>query len=84
MMTMMCTRVPVNPKWLSENFNLLQVYVTNICKYCWNMVYPCQMEDFKMKIVDLYTLSAGEKASGEQILELLGDLIHGGVNAGPG
>ena len=32
------------------------------------MVYPCHKEDFKIKIVELYTKTAGNKAVGEQIL----------------
>ena len=40
-------------------------------KHCWNMLYPCQTECLKLKIVDLYTPSAGGKATGKQIFDII-------------
>ena len=50
-------RVPVKMATKSENFSFASLFsqiFTNIHKYCWNTVYLCQTEGFKMKIVDIY------------------------------
>ena len=67
-------RAPVNQKsnMAARKLHFLHIYFH---KYCWDMVYPCQIECFKIEIMDLCTHSAVNKASGEQIFELFEDLV---------
>ena len=39
------------------------------------MIYPCQIEYFKIEIQDLYTQTAGIKATSKQIFKLFEDLV---------
>ena len=48
------------------------------------MMHLCPKESFKIKIVDLYMQSAGNKATGKQHFKLFEDLCDGCHNAGPG
>ena len=60
------------------------VFASFFLKYHWNIMYLFQLECFKIKIVDLYTQTAGDKAVGEQIFKVFEDLFNGCQNTGPG
>ena len=45
------------------------------------MVYPCQVEHFKIEIEDLHTQTACNKVTGKQILKLFEDLVTMQVQA---
>ena len=69
-------KVPVNPKskMATGKFHFCKFYFH---KYCRNMIYLCQIEDIKIKNVDIYTHSVSEKASSEQIFKIFEDLVEG-------